>query len=484
MKKAIVIGMFLSLVSSSSTGAWAREFLPDPKNPLKERYRPQFHYTTIKGWINDPIGLVVYRGEYHIFNDHNPFSCGFPGGKTGGEQSHWSHAISTDLVHWKHMPIAVYPDKNGACWSGSGVVDWKNSAGFQTGKEPPLVLAYTNAGATFGQSLAYSNDRGRTWRTYEGNPVLGQIAGSNRDPIVFWHEPTRKWVMALYVKRGSAHFFTSDDLKKWTPASEVRLAGFHECPDLFELPIDGDEWDTKWVLYDARFMYWLGRFNGTEFEAEAGPLRVEHGRNFYAPQTWDCGEFRRVQVGWMSKGKYPGMPFNQQMSFPCELTLRTGPKGVRLYRYPVAAIEKLHTERVEFADVTVAPGENPLAGVRGGLLDIRMEVEPGSAAECGLRLFGQSVTYARGRLSCLGASTNVAPIKGRLRLRILVDRASIEVFANDGETSLTSCFLPKELETGLELFAKGGDIRVRSLVVEKLRSAWEMGGGEPGAGSR
>ncbi len=402
MRKAIISAMFLSLASLSSTGARAREFLPDPQNPLKERYRPQFHYTTIKGWINDPIGL-----------------------------------------------------------------------------------AYTNAGATFGQSLAYSNDRGRTWKTYEGNPVLAQIARDNRDPMVFWHEPTRKWVMVLYVRKGSAHFFTSDDLKKWTPASEVRLAGFHECPDLFELPIDGDEWDTKWVLYDARFMYWLGRFDGREFTPEAGPLRVEHGRNFYAAQTWDCGEFRRVQIGWMRRSKYPGMPFNQQMSFPCELSLRTGPKGILLYRYPVRAIRKLHKEeeRIELTG-TVAPGENPLAKVRGELFDIRMELEPGGAAECGLRLFGQSITYAKGRLSCLGASADVAPVEGVLKLRILVDRASIEVFANDGEASLTSWFLPKQLETGLELFAKGGNVRVRSLVVAKLRSAWEKGEGEPGAKPR
>ncbi|MHC4249645.1 MAG: glycoside hydrolase family 32 protein [Planctomycetota bacterium] len=486
MRKAIISAMFLSLASLSSTGASAREFLPDPKDPLKERYRPQFHYTTIKGWINDPIGLVVHRGEYHIFNDHNPFSTRFPGGKTGGEQSHWSHAISTDLVHWRHMPIAVYPDRNGACWSGSGVVDRENTAGFRTGgeDEPPIILAYTNAGAKFGQSLAYSNDRGRTWKTYEGNPVLAQIARDNRDPMVFRHEPTTKWVMVLYVKKGSAHFFTSDDLKKWTPTAEVRLAGFHECPDLFELPVDGDEWNTKWVLYDARFQYWLGSFDGREFTPEAGPLRVEHGRNFYAAQTWDCDYYRRVQIGWMRNGRYPGMPFNQQMSFPCELTLRSGPGGVRLYRYPVPAIEKLHTERVELNEVTLGPGEGPLCDVSGDLFDIRMEVESGGATEFGVRLHDQAITYARGRLSCLGASANVAPVKGRLRLRILVDRASIEVFANDGEASLSSCFLPKQKDTGLTFYAKDGEVRVRSLVVAKLKSAWTTGEGVPGRESR
>jgi len=166
----------------------------ESNNVFKERYRPQFHYTTIKGWINDPIGLVYYKGEYHLFNDHNPFSCQFPGGLTDGEQSHWSHATSTDLVHWKHLPIAVKPDALGACWSGSGIVDWNNTAGFQTDKEKPLVLMYTSAGTTFSQSLVFSNDRGKTWKKYKENPVLKQIAKGNRDPKVFWHEPTGKWL--------------------------------------------------------------------------------------------------------------------------------------------------------------------------------------------------------------------------------------------------------------------------------------------------
>jgi sucrose-6-phosphate hydrolase SacC (GH32 family) len=455
------------------------------ENTLNERYRPQFHYTTIKGWINDPIGLLYYQGEYHLFNDHNPFSCRFPGGKTGGEQSHWCHAISKDLVHWKHMPIAVYPDANGACWSGSGVVDWRNTAGFRTGKEPPLVLVYTSAGRTFGQSLAYSNDRGRTWTRYKGNTVLGQIAGGNRDPQVFWHEPTKKWVMVLYVKKGSAHFFTSDDLKTWTPSSEVRLAGYHECPDLFELPVDGDRRNTRWVLYDARFMYWLGSFDGRTFKPEAGPLKGEHGGNFYAAQTWSCPPFRstepadarRVQIGWMRGSNFPkkGMPFNQQMSFPCELTLRTTDKGVRLFRYPIREIETLHDWTTISAGQTL-PGENPLADVSEDLFDIDlevegMEVEPGGA-EFGIRLHGQTIAYAGGKVSCLGRTAGVSPADGRIALRILVDRASIEVFANGGEVSLTSFFLPKEKDTGLELYAKGGDVRVRSLTVTRLKSAW------------
>jgi len=453
--------------------AFAQNDPGKPGNAFAERYRPQFHYTTVKGWINDPIGLVFYQGEYHIFNDHNPFSCGFPGGTTGGEQSHWSHAISPDLVHWKHMPIAVRPDANGACWSGSGVVDWKNTTGFQTGKEPPLVLAYTSAGSSFGQSLVYSNDRGRTWKKYEGNPVIKQIAGGNRDPQVFWHEPTNKWVMVLYVRKGSAHFFISDDLKKWTPASEVRLAGFHECPDLFELPVDGDEKNTKWVLYDARFQYWLGSFDGKTFKPEAGPQQGDYGKNFYAAQSWHNTKDRRIQVAWMRGGKYPGMPFNQQMSFPCELTLRTAGGGIRLFRYPVREIEKLRAEQFKLTDTTLKPGENPLSDISGELFDIEMQIEPGDASEFGIRLHETAVTYAGGKVSCLERSAPLAPVDGTVQLRVLVDRTSLEVFGNNGEISMTSQFLPKNLETGLELFTKGATVRIKSLKIHKLRSAWQ-----------
>ena len=439
-----------------------------------ERYRPQFHYTMVKGWINDPIGLVYYKGEYHIFNDHNPFSTKFPSGRTGGEQSHWSHAVSGDLVHWKHLPIAVVPDKLGACWSGSGVVDWKNSTGFQTGDEKTLVLAYTSAGKVFGQSLVYSNDRGRTWTKYKGNPVIKQIAGSNRDPKIFWHAPTKKWVMVLYVRRGEAHFFTSDDLKKWSQPVVVKLAGFHECPDLFEMAVDENKKNMKWIIYDARFQYWIGSFDGKAFKPEIGPLRGDFGRNFYASQTWNDATGRRTQIGWMHGGRYPNMPFNQQGSFPCELTLRTLPAGLRLCRYPIKQIAGLYAEKTAVTAKVLKPsGENPLAKISGELFDIEMEIAPGQAAEFGLRLHETAVTYVKGKVSALGASGPARLIEGKLKLRILIDRTSIEVFANDGELSMSSCFLPKKLKTPLELYAKGGEVAIKSLRVTKLKSAWK-----------
>lgn len=445
---------------------------PPDSGPFQERYRPQFHYTMTKGWINDPVGLVYYRGEYHLFNDHNPFSRGFPEGLADGEQSHWSHAISTDLVRWKHMPIAVYPDENGACWSGSGVVDWDNTSGFQTGDEPPLVLAYTSAGNTFGQSLVYSNDRGRTWQKYDGNTVIKQLEPDNRDPNVFWHEPTKKWVMVLYLVVGSAHFFVSDNLKEWTLTSEVPLDDFHECADLLELPVDGNDTNRKWVLYDARSYYWIGSFDGRTFIPEAGPLRGDHGKNFYAAQTWNNTGNRHIQIAWMQGGKFPNMPFNQQMSFPCELTLRSTSDGIKLFRYPIREIEKLYAEQSELTDVMLKPGQNPLAGVSGDLFDIKMEIEPRDASEVGIRLHKMAIRYADRKISCLDSTADVAPNNGVLKLRVLVDRTSIELFANDGEVSMSSCFLPKKVNTGLGLYTRDGSVNIRSLRVSKLRSAW------------
>ncbi|MBL7218506.1 MAG: glycoside hydrolase family 32 protein [Phycisphaerae bacterium] len=479
MSRMIPVGLLIvTLLTVSTLG---QTITPTPKTDFTERYRPQFHYTMVKGWINDPIGLVFYKGEYHIFNDHNPYSTGFPGGKGSGHQSHWSHAISGDLVHWKHLPLAVIPDKLGACWSGSGVVDWKNSTGFQTGDEKTLVLAYTSAGAkTFGQSLVYSNDRGRTWTKYKGNPIIEQIAGSNRDPKVFWHAPTKKWVMVLYVRRGEAHFFTSDDLKKWSRPVVVKLAGFHECPDLFEMAVDDNKKNMKWIIYDARFQYWIGSFDGKAFKPEIGPLRGDFGRNFYASQTWNDAPGRRTQIAWMNRGKYPKMPFNQQMSFPCELMLRTLPEGLRLCRYPVKQIASLHLEKFELADKALKPsGDNPLSKffkMSGDLFDIEMEIAPGKADEFGLRLHETAITYAKGKVTCLGASGSARLIGGKLKLRILIDRTSIEVFANDGELSMTSCFLPKKLKTPLELYAKGDQVAIKFLRVTKLKSAWKKVG--------
>jgi sucrose-6-phosphate hydrolase SacC (GH32 family) len=439
-----------------------------------ERYRPQFHYTTQKGWINDPCGLVYFDGEYHLFNDHNPFGLDIPGrlNHPSKPPSRWSHAVSRDLVRWKELPIAILPDKLGAIFSGSGVVDRDNTAGF--GRDA-IVLCYTSAGIPFSQSLSYSTDRGRSWTRYAGNPVVPNqgIDNTERDPRVFWHEPTKRWVMGLHLRRGHARFFTSPNLKEWTHVSDFRHGSIHECPDLFKLPVDGDTTNEKWILYGAGFQYFVGTFDGKRFTPEAGPIRGDFGRNFYAAQTWtNSPDDRRVQIAWMAGGRYPGMPFNQQQSFPCELTLRTTAKGIRLCRSPVREIERLYGETFTLKDKTLKPGENPLSKISGELFDIEMEIEPGDVAEFGLRLHAAGVTWAGGKVSALDCTAEAAAIDGVVHLRILVDRTSIETFANHGALSMTSCFLPKEQTTGIELYAKDGDVNIHSLRVTKLKSCW------------
>ena len=438
-----------------------------------ERYRPQFHYTTKKGWINDPCGLVHFEGEYHLFNDHNPFGLNIPGELNQSDRppSRWSHAISKDLVHWEEQPIAILPDKLGGIFSGSGVVDKNNTAGF--GKNA-LVLCYTSAGGRFSQSLSYSTDRGRTWSRYTDNPVVPNqgIDRTERDPRVFWHEPTKRWVMGLHLKRGHARFFTSANLKAWTHVSDFKHPTIHECPDLFKLPVDGDTQKEKWVLYGASFRYFVGSFDGKTFTPEIGPIWGNVGRNFYAAQTWTNTKDRRIQIAWMGGGRYPGMPFNQQQSFPCELTLRTTPHGIRLFRYPVKEIERLHMDSFTLKDHTLKPGDNPLAELSGDLFDIELEIQPGDTTEFGLRFHETVISYANGKITFFGKPYGVTPVNGVVKLRILVDRTSVEAFANEGALSMSHCFLPRNIHTGLDLYTKGNTLRIRSLRVSALRSIW------------
>jgi sucrose-6-phosphate hydrolase SacC (GH32 family) len=444
---------------------------PPPDDGLyNETYRPQFHFTARQNWLNDPNGLVFYKGEYHLFFQHNPK------GKEWGNMT-WGHAVSPDLVHWEQLANAIEPDALGTVFSGSAVVDWDNTAGFAKGEEKTLAALYTAAGKPFTQCLAYSTDRGRTWTKYDKNPVLPHIAGENRDPKVVWHAPSKRWVMTLYKDKNDYAFFSSPDLKTWTHLHDITVPDCAECPDFFPLAVDGDRSKGKWVWTAANGRYLVGTFDGNRFTPEAGPLQVDYGKNYYAVQTYSDipeSDGRRIQVAWMSGGKYPDMPFNQQMSLPCELKLRSSPDGPRLVRTPVKEIEVLHGDGKEWSDVTVEPGDNPLAGLTGELFDIRAEIEPGDATAFGFRCRGEAVTVSLKdrKLTCLSAAANLEPVKGRVQLQVLVDRTSLEVFGNDGRVSLTSCFLPKADNRSLEMFATGGAVKVVSLRVYPLRSAW------------
>ncbi|HWQ91869.1 MAG TPA: glycoside hydrolase family 32 protein, partial [Clostridia bacterium] len=296
-----------------------------------EPLRPQFHFTSRRGWLNDPNGLVFYKGEYHLFYQHNPYGWGWG-------NMHWGHAVSPDLVHWKELPIALYPDEHGTMFSGSAVVDWNNTAGFQSGSEKPLVAMFTAAGKPFTQGLAFSNDRGRTWTKYENNPVLPHIVAENRDPKVIWHAPEQKWVMALYLDESDYALFASKDLKRWEKLSDVRIPGDSECPEFFEMPVEGREGETRWVFYGASGRHLVGKFDGTTFKPEGGPQELQRGNCWYASQTYSdipARDGRRILIPWgrMTAREVPfhqGMPFNQMMGLPVELTLRNTDDGLRL----------------------------------------------------------------------------------------------------------------------------------------------------------
>jgi len=444
----------------------------------REPYRPQFHFTARKNWHNDPNGLVFHKGEYHLFFQHNPTGIDW-GNMT------WGHAVSPDMVHWTQLEHAIHPDELGTIYSGSAVVDWRDTAGFRTGDEDVIVCIYTSAGGRSEeskdkpctQSIAFSNDRGRTLVKYEGNPVLGHLRGNNRDPKVVWHEPTGKWVMALYLDENDYALFGSPDLKEWTRLCDVLLPGATECPDFFELPVDGAPDNTKWVFWGANGLYCLGAFDGAAYTPETGPLQSNWGGNWYAAQTWSDvpeADGRRLQIAWMAGAKYPGMPFNQQMSFPVEMTLRTTPDGVRVHRRPVKEIECLRKATHSWGDRALQPGENLLDGVPGELLDIRIEFDPGAAEEVGFVLRGEKVRYsvADREVSCLGKTAPLAPVDGAVRLRVLLDRTSIEVFGGDGLISMPTCFLPDLANTEASIYATGGEARIASLEVHELRSAW------------
>ncbi|MBN8247874.1 MAG: glycoside hydrolase family 32 protein [Verrucomicrobia bacterium] len=485
---------------------------PPPPPPYHdEPLRPQFHFTAHSNWLNDPNGLVRVGDQYHLFFQHNPT------GREWGNMT-WGHAVGTDLVRWKELSPALLPDPLGTMFSGSVVVDAENTAGFQTGKEPALVAIYTAAGGTseaskgrrFTQCLAHSNDGGRTWIKYAGNPVMDAIGDDDRDPKAFWHAPTRRWVMPLYVGvpdpsrpdaqgkpaiRHTCQFFTSPDLKQWAP-SGVFPEELSECPGLVSLPLSPAPGTHLWVLWGGDGAYWTGDFDGRSFTAKSGKRIGDYGTHFYAAQAWDAlPNGRVVLIGWMRGGKYPGMPFNQQMSFPVDLSLERQSGEVVLVKWPVPEIRNLFTSVLrEDLPKPFPPGTHRVAGDLGDLLDLELEFLPGSARTVSLEVRGQTFRWdaASATATAFGKSIPSPPVAasagrrsefpppwgpdlkpwdGSVRWRLLVDRTSLELFVNGGLATASFCFLP-EGPPALSLTVEGGDLAHARLVRRTLKSAW------------
>ncbi|MEJ5170232.1 MAG: glycoside hydrolase family 32 protein, partial [Fimbriimonadales bacterium] len=298
----------------------------DAVPPRDEALRPQYHFTAPSGWLNDPNGLVYLQGEWHLFYQWRPEP-------SDGPDKHWGHAVSRDLLHWTDLPVALSPDENGSVWSGSAVVDRDNALGLRRGRTPVLAAFYTaaggitpeSAGKPFTQFLAVSTDRGRTWSRHPANPVLPNVVGQNRDPKVVFHEPSKAWIMSLWLDGNTYGLFRSEDLLRWTELQRLEMPGCWECPDFFEMPVRGEPGERRWVFTAANGWYLVGTFDGRRFQPEFGPVAQDAGPNHYAVQTFSGvppRDGRTIQIAWMAGGQYPGMPFTQQMGIPSELTLR------------------------------------------------------------------------------------------------------------------------------------------------------------------
>lgn len=389
-----------------------------------------------------------------------------------GQHALGPHAVSRDLVHWQEQPIAIYPREYGdAVFSGSAVVDRNNTSGWKSGKDDLLVAAFTSTGR--GECIVYSNDRGRTWSEFSGNPV---VKHQGRDPRLFWHAPTSKWVMALYDEYNKGQyiaFYTSPDLKAWK--FESRIEGFFECPDIFPLPVDGDVKKTKWVLTAASSEYRVGSFDGATFVPETPKLPGHRGEAFYAAQTFsDTPDGRRIQIGWGQMAT-PGMPFNQMMCFPCELKLKGTAEGPRLTWQPVHELSLLRKSSHRFSSQPLGVGlPDPFAKIEPGPLDLEIEFDPGTASEVGFTLLGQTVVYdvAKHELAVGKHRASVPLEKGRVKIQVLCDRTSLEVFAVDGLVYMPSRVPLKHEGPAATSHATGGQAKLTRLVVHDLQSIW------------
>ena len=483
-------------------------------------YRPQFHFSPREHWTNDPNGLVYFAGEYHLFYQFNPF------GDVWGHMS-WGHAVARDLLHWQELPVAL-PEENGVMiFTGSTVVDERNSSGFCTGGKPCLVAVYTGhtppapgRPALQTQNLAYSNDRGRTWTKYRGNPVLNLNLADFRDPHAFWSEQAKRWVMAVALPNDhKVLFYGSADLKAWERLSEFGPAGAAggqwECPTMVQLPVDGDRRHTRWVLKvglnpgglqgGSGEQYFVGAFDGARFVNDNPPsttLWTDFGKDCYCALVFNGlpEAAAPVMIGWMSNWQYaakaPTQPWRGQMTVPRRLALKTLPEGIRLVQQPVETLTSLRGARFAWQGDNAAELNRLLkaSAAPGRSFELRGELAPGGAGEVGWKLLVADGTYTEVGYSKQRAelfmdrthsgntsfakefpALTAAPLAigaAPLRLTILVDRSTVEVFAQDGRVTMTNLVYPPDGARSIEFFARDGKPGKIAVELWNLKSAW------------
>ncbi|MGB7394074.1 MAG: glycoside hydrolase family 32 protein [Pricia sp.] len=469
-----------------------------------EPYRPQFHFSPATMWMNDPNGMVYNQGTYHLFYQFHPDS-------TVWGPMHWGHATSKDLLHWEHRPVALYPDENGLIFSGSAVFDPKNTSGFGTDENPPLVAIFTyhdaekkatGASGFETQGLAYSLDNGKTWEKYEGNPVVRDDSVTDfRDPKVFWYEPDQKWIMSL-VAGDHAEFYGSKNLKDWELLGEFGKdkgahGGVWECPDLFQLEVEGTD-EEKWVLLisinpgapngGSGTQYFIGDFDGKTFTTDQTENRwIDWGTDNYAGVTFsNAPNGETIFMGWMSNWLYanetPTENWRGAMTLPRKLSLRKVGDRFSLFNYPIEKFDALVSESLKKSDgpnkddnsqkelkvkanaketMTI---ENLMASeIRFKTSAKNYRLQIGNRADEQLLLtMDRSIgkfTLDRspsGKIDFqedFGNGVQQMPVAdlpdGEYEVRIILDRSSIEIFINKGQYAMTAQIFPNEPYTGL-----------------------------------
>ncbi|MDP4711458.1 MAG: glycoside hydrolase family 32 protein [Saprospiraceae bacterium] len=513
MKKSLLLYSLMAILLNLSCS-------PEKPEVAIEAHRPAFHFSPPAKWMNDPNGMVYYEGEYHLFYQYYPDS-------TVWGPMHWGHAVSTDLVHWEHLPIALYPDEQGWIFSGSAVIDHNNTSGLGSPEQPPMVAIYTYHNAPREkegyddfqtQGIAYSLDKGRTWTKYPGNPVLPNPGIRDfRDPKVRWYAPAQKWIMALAVQDHIA-FYSSPNLIEWGHESDFGQelgahGGVWECPDLFPLA-HPSEAGQKWVLLvsinpggpngGSATQYFIGDFDGTSFTPDQ-PLStrwIDFGRDNYAGVTWSNvpeTDGRTLFMGWMSNWQYaqvvPTDNWRSAMTLPRQLQLLPSAEGISLAASPAAELTALRQQTRDIPAQTlggtlqlVEPGSPS-----GTLLELELELElpenPGTVIHIRRsNALGEQYTLSfdtanngwfsdrrqAGKTDFsteFATATSFAPrniLDNKLSLRLFFDVASVELFADGGLSNLSEIFFPREDFTGLTLEISGDPVVITRGAVHTL----------------
>jgi fructan beta-fructosidase len=465
-----------------------------------EMYRPQYHFTPEKNWTNDPNGLVFYEGEFHLFYQYNPY------GDKWGHMT-WGHAVSKDLLHWEHLPLAIgeYLDPQTSdstmIFSGTALVDKNNTSGLCESKDC-LVAIYTshlhkdNQGLRQHQSLAYSNDKGRTWKRYDKNPVLDIKLKDFRDPKVFWHESQQKWVMALVVPdEYKVQLYQSKNLLQWDLMSEFGKAGdttrIWECPDLYQLPVENEPGKSKWVLSLSGghpagpafvgMQYFVGEFDGTNFTSSQTEAKyIDHGKDFYAGIVYNNVNDRTVMLGWINNWTYadkvPTSPWRGAFSLPRQLTLRTHGDQYSLVQRVIDETKMLRDNEIK-----------DLEKFTGGSLEIKLDWSGGDGTilelfsngdeKTTISLTGNTLSVDRTKSGIVNfqrdfASDDQVVLQNsddkKIALHIFVDQSILEIYVNEGEASVTSQIFPT-IQNSMRIPLKE---KVTKLEAWELKSIW------------